>query len=74
MAYEMMVPIQMPRIGYKYLTLMLYGITVKMLDIANGLVMEREKSVPLLLFTIYKVEVKTAGNAEKIPPSTEPPI
>jgi hypothetical protein len=50
-----------------------YGITVNMLDTANGLVTEREKSIPLLLLTMYKVEVKTAGNDEKIPPSTGPP-
>jgi hypothetical protein len=74
MAYELTVPIQMPRLGYKYLTATEYGITVKMLDTANGLVRAREKSVPLLLFTIYKVDVKTAGNAEKIPPITGPPI
>lgn len=64
----------MPRLGYRYRTAMPYGIAVKMLDTANGLVREREKSVPLLLFTMYKVEVKTAGNDEKIPPSTGPPI
>ena len=74
MAYETRVPIHMPRMGYKYLTAMEYGMTVKMLDTANGLVTEREKSVPLLMFTMNKVEVKTAGNAEKIPPNIEPPI
>lgn len=70
----MTVPIQTPKIGYEYLTTMQYGITVKMLETANGLVTEREKFVPRVLFTIYKVEVKTAGNAEKIPPSKGPPI
>jgi hypothetical protein len=74
MAYELTVPTQMPRLGYEYLTAMLYGMTVKMLETANGLVTDREKSVPLLLLTMYRVEVKTAGNDEKIPPSTGPPV
>jgi hypothetical protein len=31
-------------------------------DITNGFVTARENSLPLLLFSIIKVEVKTAGN------------
>ena len=52
MAYEVIVPIHTPRLGYRALIARQYGITVRMLDTANGLVREREKSVPLLLFTI----------------------
>jgi hypothetical protein len=73
-AYEMMVPSQMPRLGYEYLTAMLYGIHVRIAVITMGLVIEREYSVPLLLLRIIKVEVKTAGNAEAIPPRRGPPI
>jgi hypothetical protein len=73
-AYEMMVPSSMPRLGYEYLTAMLYGIHVRIADTTIGLVMEREYSVPLLLLRIINVEVKTAGNAEAIPPRAEPPI
>ena len=64
----------MPMLGYRYLTAALYGIIVKVPDTINGLVMAREKFTPLLLFTMYRVEVKVAGNAEKIPPNMGPPI
>ncbi len=48
--------------------------TVRIPDNTNGLVTARENSVPLLLFSIIRVEVKTAGNAAATPPSTGPPI
>lgn len=43
-------------------------------DNTKGLVSERENSVPMVLFTIIRVEVKTAGNAAAMPPRTGPPI
>ena len=69
-----MVPNQIPKLGYRNLTATLKGIIVKMPDNTKGLVMARENSVPLLLFSIIRVEVKTAGNAAAMPPRTGPPI
>ena len=69
-----MVPSKTPTVGYRYLTPTQNGIIVKMPDKTSGLVTARENAVPLLLFNIIKVEVKTAGNAAAIPPRTGPPI
>ena len=53
---------------------MVNGIIVKIPDNTKGLVIERENSVPLLLCSIIRVEVKTAGNAAAIQPNTGPLI
>ena len=43
-------------------------------DKTNGLVIERENSVPLLFAVLSDVDVKTAGKAAAMPPRTGPPI
>jgi hypothetical protein len=61
-------------LGYKNLTATLKGIIVKIPDNTNGLVMERENSVPLLICSIIRVYVKTVGKAAEIPPRMGPLI
>ena len=61
-------------LGCRYLTARINGMIVRILDITNGFVMARENSIPSLLWRIIRVEVKTAGNAEAIPPRMGPPI
>ena len=72
--YDKNVPTQTPTTGYKNLTATLKGMIVKIPDRTKGLVIERENSVPLLLWSIINVEVKTAGKAAAIPPMTGPLI
>jgi hypothetical protein len=57
----MTVPIQVPRLGYKYLAAMPYGMIVKMVHAGNGLVRDWDKSMLLPLFTTCNVEVKSPG-------------